>query len=169
MTTTPTIQAPTFRLTADTRQVPAVGAYAAGYAVTHGRDALGRFASNINQVRVRVTRRGHWYRTDDVNDGLNNDTVCRGCGHHGHFPYILDYEACSSPATAAGVAAALSGPARAFQAGDEVHGYLVALRGHFTATVKRLYMKDNAEVADVETRDGTAATCLTPKDLRRAH
>ncbi|WP_069874479.1 RNA polymerase sigma factor [Streptomyces malaysiensis] len=43
----------------------------------------------IDQVVLYVTRRGHWYRSDDERNG-NNDRVCRGCGGSGHWDYILD-------------------------------------------------------------------------------
>lgn len=168
MTVTTASLAPTFRLDASSDSLPAVGTYPNGYAITAERDGRHRFANDFNQVKVRITGRGHWYRTDDVNDGLHNDIICRGCGHHGHFPYILDYEACSSPATAVDAVAALAGAARAFQAGDQVRGYRVALGGHFTATVTRLYQEDGIEVADAVLRDGTTATRLDPKHLHRA-
>lgn len=67
--------------------------------------AAGR--SGFDQIGVRVTGRGHWYRTDDERDGRHNDTVCRGCGHHGHFDYILDYRPCAHPASHQDVASAL--------------------------------------------------------------
>lgn len=78
-----------------------------GVAFTAGRDARGRYAPEPLQVRVRVTARGHWYRSDDEPDELHNDRLCRGCGHHGHFDYILDYQECGRPATAADVISAL--------------------------------------------------------------
>ena len=86
---------------------------------TNGRNAKGQFA-RWNAVRVAVTAQGHWYRSGDVADSLHNDTICRGCGHHGHYDYILDYERCTHPATAEDVVAALSGPARHVQPGDRV-------------------------------------------------
>jgi hypothetical protein len=79
----------------------------AGRVFTTGRDAKGRFASSYRHVRLYITPRGHWYRGDDAPDDFHNDILCRGCGHHGHFPYILDYKPCSKPATSADVIAAL--------------------------------------------------------------
>ena len=79
----------------------------AGRVFTTGRDAAGRFARPVFQLRLTVTGRGHWYRSDDEPDALHNDTVCRGCGHHGHFDYILDYKPCPRPATAQDIASAL--------------------------------------------------------------
>jgi hypothetical protein len=60
-------------------------------------------------IAVQITPRGHWYRTDDERDGFTNDTLCRGCGHHGHFDYILDYVRCPKPATAQDITCALLG------------------------------------------------------------
>ncbi|GAA2350655.1 RNA polymerase sigma factor [Streptomyces violaceusniger] len=47
-------------------------------------------SDRIDQVVLDVTRRGHWYRSDDERNG-NNDRVCRGCGGSGHWDYILDW------------------------------------------------------------------------------
>ena len=99
---------------------------------TNGRNARGRFA-DWDAVRVTVTAKGHWYRSGDVNDGLHNDTICRGCGHHGHFDYILDYQPCTRPATAEDVQAALSGPARKVQPGDRVWTMLEGIAKPLTA------------------------------------
>jgi hypothetical protein len=82
-------------------------AVCAGQAFTTGRDATGRFAPTYRQLRLYVTVRGHWYRSDDPRDDFHNDTVCRGCGHHGHFDYILDYQPCTRTATAHDVVSAL--------------------------------------------------------------
>lgn len=117
---------------------------------TTGRDAKGRYAS-FDAVRVTVTARGHWYRLGDARDGLHNDTVCRGCGHHGHFNYILDYRLCTRPATAEDVLAALSGPARHVQPGDRVRLTIHDVPGFVYGTVARIYRgADVAETADVE-------------------
>jgi hypothetical protein len=78
-----------------------------GRAYTAGRDAKGRFAGPVFRISVRVTERGHWYRSDDPRDGFHNDPVCRGCAHHGHFDYILDNKPCTRPATPELVAEAL--------------------------------------------------------------
>jgi len=170
MTSATPNRVPTLRLDSGSTQIPTTGTYAVGYCLTADLDADGRSTDlTLDQGTVRVTRRGHWYRLDDVRDGLHNDSICRGCGHHGHFDYILDYQDCSSPVTRAAATAALTGPARAFQPGDEVRGHLAALGGRFTATVTRLYLHDGAEVADVRTRDGAVATGLTPTDLRLAY
>lgn len=58
-----------------------------------------------------ITRNGHWFRpTDEKN--FNNDSICRGCGASGHFPYILDStgrgRTCARPATDADLIAVLS-------------------------------------------------------------
>ncbi len=73
------------------------GGIATGQHFTTGRNAEGRFAS-WDAIRLTVTLRGHWYRSDDPMDGFSNDRLCRGCGHHGHFDYILDYRPCATPA-----------------------------------------------------------------------
>lgn len=121
---------------------------------TTGRNARGRFAS-WDAVRVTVTARGHWYRLGDVPDGLHNDRVCRGCGHHGHFNYILDYRLCSAPATAADVAAALSGPARHVQPGDRVRLVVSEYPDPVVGTVQRIYRDAiGSQTADVQLRGG---------------
>lgn len=117
---------------------------------TTGRNAQGRFAS-FDAVRVTVTARGHWYRLGDVPDGLHNDTVCRGCGHHGHFNYILDYRLCTAPATVEDVVAALSGPARHVQCGDRVRLTIHDVPDFVYGTVSRIYRGvDVTETADVD-------------------
>jgi hypothetical protein len=78
-----------------------------GRLFTTGRDLRGRYARPYRQLRLRVTQRGHWYRSDDPRDDFHNDTLCRGCGHHGHFDYILDYRPCTAPATVQDVTGAL--------------------------------------------------------------
>lgn len=79
-----------------------------GRAYTGGRDAKGRFAGPVDRISVLVTVRGHWYRSDDPRDTFHNDPVCRGCAHHGHFDYILDYRPCTAPASELAIAEALS-------------------------------------------------------------
>lgn len=76
---------------------------------TTGRDAKGRFAVSVFALKATVTTRGHWYRSDDPMDAFSNDRLCRGCGHHGHFDYILDYQSCPKPATATDVEESLLG------------------------------------------------------------
>ncbi|MFC9431902.1 hypothetical protein [Streptomyces sp. NPDC056987] len=78
---------------------------------TARRDAEGFPADSvIDQVFVTVTKRGHWYRSDDVRNG-NNDSVCRGCPAAGHFDYILNGQGfCPRPATADDIRAALCVP-----------------------------------------------------------
>ncbi len=105
---------------------------------TTGRNDKGRFA-RWDAVRVTVTKRGHWYRSGDVNDSLHNDTICRGCGHHGHFDYILDYEPCTHPATAEDVQAALSGPARKVQPGDRVRLVVSEYPDPVYGTIRSIY------------------------------
>jgi hypothetical protein len=142
-------------------------ALGAGQTFTNGRDARRRFAGDLDRVTVRVTGRGHWYRRDDVHDGLHNDIICRGCGQHGHYDYILDYTPCANPATVEDVIATFNGPARAFQPGDQVRGHQADLGGHFTATVARIYREDGTEVADIEPPNGTPATRVTASSLSR--
>lgn len=121
---------------------------------TNGRNAIGRYAS-WDAVRVAVTARGHWYRSGDVNDSLHNDIVCRGCGHHGHFDYILDYQPCTHPATAEDVVAALNGPARHVQPGDRVRLEVNPLPELVTGVVRRIYRHVGiVETADVELCSG---------------
>jgi hypothetical protein len=121
---------------------------------TTGRNARGRFAS-FDAVRVTVTARGHWYRLGDVPDGLHNDTICRGCGHHGHFNYILDYRLCTAPATAEDVLAALSGPARHVQPGDQVRLEVSEYPDPVVGTIRRIYRNAiGSDVADVVLRGG---------------
>jgi len=121
---------------------------------TTGRNARGRFAG-WDAIRVTVTARGHWYRLGDVPDSLHNDTVCRGCGHTGHFNYILDYRVCTAPATADDVLAALSGPARHVQPGDRVRLEVSEFPDPVVGTIQRLYRNViGSDVADVELRGG---------------
>lgn len=121
---------------------------------TNGRNARGRFA-DWDAVRVTVTAKGHWYRSGDVNDGLHNDTICRGCGHHGHFDYILDYQPCTRPATAEDVQAALSGPARKVQPGDRVWTMLDGIRVY--GVVRSIYRDETGtDVADLDLDGGNA-------------
>jgi len=121
---------------------------------TTGRNARGRFAG-WDAIRVTVTARGHWYRLGDVPDSLHNDTVCRGCGHTGHFNYILDYRLCTAPATAEDVLAALSGPARHVQPGDRVRLEVSEFPDPVVGTIQRLYRNViGSDVADVELRGG---------------
>lgn len=84
----------------------------AGRQYTAGLNAQGVPDEGYRQVRLTVTGRGHWYRSDDPRDDFHNDTVCRGCGHHGHFDYILDYQRCTRPASQQDIAAALLGHLR---------------------------------------------------------
>ncbi|WP_046500036.1 hypothetical protein [Streptomyces odonnellii] len=80
---------------------------------TARRDAAGlRTDAVIDQITVTVTKRGHWFRSDDVRNG-NNDRVCRGCDADGHFAYILDYGPCTAPATIDRIRAVLSVPGTA--------------------------------------------------------
>ncbi|MFE4177137.1 hypothetical protein ACFRR7_34740 [Streptomyces sp. NPDC056909] len=76
---------------------------------TARRDAAGRRTDAvIDQITVVVTKRDHWYRTDDARNG-NNDWICRGCGASGHFAYILDsHGSCTKPATVDAICAVLS-------------------------------------------------------------
>jgi hypothetical protein len=124
---------------------------------TTGRNAKGQYAPNWDAVKVIVTLRGHWYRQDDVRDGLHNDTICRGCGHHGHFDYILDYQSCMRPATAEGVQAALSGPARQVQPGDRVRLVVSEYPDPVYGTIRSIY-RDAAgtDVADIDLDNGHA-------------
>ena len=71
---------------------------------TAGRDTAGRWSRL--PVTVTVTVEGHWYRSDDPRN-QHNDLVCRGCGHTGHFTYILDYQPCTTPAGRHDIACAL--------------------------------------------------------------
>jgi hypothetical protein len=87
--------------------VPNGGMLSGARVFTAGRDARGRFAG-WDAVKVTVTARGHWYRSDDPRDDFHNDTVCRACRHHGHFDYILDYEPCTYTVTASDIEAALT-------------------------------------------------------------
>jgi len=122
---------------------------------TTGRNAKGQYAPNWDAVKVAVTPRGHWYRQDDVRDGLHNDTVCRGCGHHGHFDYILDYEPCTAPATTGDVVAALAGSARHVQRGDRVRLTIHDVPGFVYGTVGRIFRGANvAETAEVKCGTG---------------
>lgn len=135
---------------------------------TTGRNAKGRFA-NWDATRLIVTPRGHWYRQDDVRDGLHNDTICRGCGHHGHFDYILDYRPCTSPATAEDVQAALSGAARHVQPGDGVSLDTGVLFEPAFGVVRRIYRHvGNAEAADVELALGEVVTAQSLESLTAA-
>ena len=137
---------------------PTLPSLGTGQRFTSGRNVKGRFAS-WDAVRVTVTLRGHWYRTDDVRDGLHNDTVCRGCYHHGHFDYILDYEPCTRPATAEDVQAALSGPARHVQPGDRVRLSLPEYPGLVYGSIRSIYRGPaGTEVADIDLDNGHA--CL---------
>lgn len=123
---------------------------------TNGRNDKGRFAT-WDAVRVTVTGRGHWYRSGDVNDSLHNDTVCRGCGHHGHGDYILDYEPCTYPATAEDVQAALVGPARRVQPGDRVRLDVSEYPGPVYGVVRSIYRdQTGTDVADLDLDDGNA-------------
>jgi hypothetical protein len=79
-----------------------------GQRFTTGRNARGRFAS-WDRITLRITPRGHWYRTDDPRHEFHNDTVCRGCQAYGHFDYILDRVTCPAQPTAQDVARALLG------------------------------------------------------------
>lgn len=88
MTITKLTIAPTTGICEITSQGAGAGQY-----FTNGRNAKGRFAT-WDSVRVTVTPRGHWYRSDDTMDAFSNDRLCRGCGHHGHF----DYQPCTAPA-----------------------------------------------------------------------
>lgn len=127
-----------------------------GQRFTNGRNAQGRFAS-WDAVRLIVTPRGHWYRQDDVRDGLHNDTVCRGCGGHGHFDYILDYEQCTRPATAEDVQAALSGLARHVQPGDRVRLAISEYPDPVVGTIRSIYRDAaGADVADIDLDNGQA-------------
>lgn len=121
---------------------------------TTGRDAKGRF-SKWDAVKVIVTPHGHWYRQDDVRDS-NNDTTCRGCGHHGHYDYILDYEKCSRPATAEDVTVALSGPARHVQPGGRVRLTLPEYLEPVCGVIRSIYLDDGTEVADIDLDNGHA-------------
>lgn len=89
------------------REITAAGTGTGQY-FTNGRTGTGRFAARWEALKVTVTPKGHWYRSDDERDGFSNDTLCRGCGHHGHFDYILDYKVCTRPASAEDVVAAFS-------------------------------------------------------------
>lgn len=121
---------------------------------TTDRNAQGRFAT-FDAVRVTVTARGHWYRLGDVPDGLHNDTVCRGCGHHGHFSYILDYRLCTAPATADDVQAALFGPARHVQPGDSVRLEVSEYPDPVVGKIRRIYRDAiGAEVAEIDFPSG---------------
>jgi hypothetical protein len=121
---------------------------------TTGRNARGRFAS-FDAIRVTVTARGHWYRLGDVPDGLHNDTVCRGCGHHGHFNYIPDYRLCTAPATAEDVVAALAGPARHVQPGDRVRLVVSEYPDPVVGTIRRIYRNAiSQEVAEIDLPGG---------------
>lgn len=121
---------------------------------TTGRDTRGRYAS-FNAVRVSVTARGHWYRLGDVPDGLHNDTVCRGCGHHGHFNYILDYRLCTAPATDEDVIAALFGRARHVQPGDRVRLEVSEYPDPVCGTIRRIFRDAiGDEVAAINLYDG---------------
>lgn len=82
---------------------------------TAGRNANGQYAS-WDALRVTVTAKGHWYRSDDPMDEFSNDRKCRGCGHHGHFDYILDYRPCGKPATSEDIVRALKPKAKMFAA-----------------------------------------------------
>lgn len=86
---------------------PASAGIGTGQRFTAGRNAKGRFAS-WDAIRLTVTARGHWYRSDDPRDEFSNDTVCRGCLGHGHFDYILDYRPCGRPATEQDIKATLA-------------------------------------------------------------
>jgi hypothetical protein len=119
------------------------------------RSASGRYVARWDAPKVVVTGRGHWYRQDDVRDGLHNDTICRGCGHHGHFDYILDYKSCAAPATAQDVVAALSGPARHVQPGDRVR-VSVDDGGREYGKLLGFYRVDGVELADVDLDSGRA-------------
>ncbi|MFI7278578.1 hypothetical protein [Streptomyces sp. NPDC049879] len=60
--------------------------------------------------RLVVTHRGHWFRTDDGRDWLDN-RVCRGCTATGGRDYILDAcGPCSRPPTADDIRAAFDLP-----------------------------------------------------------
>lgn len=121
---------------------------------TNGRNDKGRFA-RWDAVRMTVTKRGHWYRSGDVNDSLHNDTVCRGCGHHGHFDYILDYQPCIRPATAEDLQAALSGPARQVQPGDRVRFTMSEYPDPVVGTIRRIYRNViGQEVAEIDLPSG---------------
>ncbi len=138
---------------------------------TNGRGSDGRYAGVAGRVTLVVTARGHWYRLDDVRDGLHNDNVCRGCGYTGHFDYILDHEPCRRPATATDVVVAFKSGARAFQPGDQVRGYKTELGGHFRATVTRVYFEDVlsvTEVCDLALASGGTAVRVSAGDLRLA-
>lgn len=82
---------------------------AGGRLFTAGLNAQGEPDEQHRHVLLVVTGRGHWYRSDDPMDVLHNDRLCRGCGHHGHFDYILDYQPCGRPATGQDVVSALLG------------------------------------------------------------
>lgn len=120
---------------------------------TTGRNAKGRYAS-WDAIRVTVTACGHWYRQDDAHD-RNNDTICRGCGTAGHFDYILDYESCGRPATAGGVRAALSGPARHVQPGGRVTVTTDVPFESVFGTVRSVYRDaSGADVVDIDLDGG---------------
>lgn len=121
---------------------------------TNGRNDKGRFAG-WDAVRVAVTSRGHWYRSGDVADSLHNDTICRGCGHHGHFDYILDYQPCTNPATAEDVVAALAGPARHVQPGDRVRLVVSEYPDPVRGTIRSIYRDAiGTDVADIDLNNG---------------
>lgn len=123
---------------------------------TNGRNTKGQFA-HWDAVRVAVTAQGHWYRSGDVADSLHNDTICRGCGHHGHFDYILDYQPCSRPATAEDVQAALSGPARHVQPGDRVRLAVSEYPDPVYGTIRSIYRDAiGTDVADIDLDNGHA-------------
>jgi hypothetical protein len=133
------------------REITAQGASAGQY-FTNGRNAVGRFAT-WDATCVTVTARGHWYRSDDPMDGFSNDRLCRGCGHHGHFDYILDYEPCPRPATARNVVMAFK--RTGIRVGDRVSLAVSSEPDDVVGTVKRLYNNViDVSVADVELPGG---------------
>jgi len=123
---------------------------------TNGRNAKGQFA-RWDATRVAVTAQGHWYRSGDVADSLHNDTICRGCGYHGHYDYILDYERCTHPATAEDVVAALSGPARHVQPGDRVRLVVSEYPDPVYGVIRSIYRDvTGTDVADIDLDNGHA-------------
>lgn len=120
-----------------------------------GRNARGRYVARWDAPKVVVTGRSHWYRQDDVRDGLHNDTICRGCAHHGHFDYILDYQPCTAPATASDVVAALNGPARHVQPGDRVRFTMSEYPDPVCGTIRRIYRDViGMDVAEIDLPSG---------------